>query len=138
MVEFHILDAGNAARLMDAGVFDNPVDPAQLQSFVDDAGHLLVFATDGPGVVGFASGTILRHPDKDPVLFLNEVDVTPERQREGIGRELCVRLMALAKDAGCQGTWLATEVDNAPARALYRSLRATESTGVVIYDWDAA
>lgn len=130
------LEAHNASRLLGAKVFDNPVDPDQLDRFVQDPGHELVFALDGERVVGFASGTVLLHPDKRPMFFLNEVDVADAYQRRGIATELCQRLINTAREIGCVGVWLATEADNMPARGLYHVLNARETEGIVVYDWD--
>lgn len=127
-----------AAPLVDAPCFDNPVDPAQLAAFVADPNHLLIYATQGDAVVGFASGNVLFHPDKPPSFFVNEVGVEDAYRRQGIASELCNRLMDMARARGCEGIWLATETDNAPARALYTSLEARETEGVVVYDWDGA
>ncbi|KNG94257.1 GNAT family N-acetyltransferase [Pseudaestuariivita atlantica] len=137
-MQFHDLTAETAHLLAGSTVFDNPVDPAQLAAFVADPGHLMVFVTGDETVIGFATGTVLLHPDKPPAFFLNEVDVAPDHQRQGIGVQLCSRLMDRARAAGCKGIWLATEADNAPARALYRKLNARETTGIVVYDWDGA
>jgi ribosomal protein S18 acetylase RimI-like enzyme len=97
-----------------------------------------VFALAGDRVVGFASGTVLRHPDKQPALFVNEVGVAEDVRQQGIGTTLCMALFATAREIGCQGIWLATESDNAAARALYRRLNARETGGIVVYDWDGA
>ena len=135
---YHRLGPDTAHRLLSADVFDNPVDPGQLARFEADTGHELVFAMSGDTVLGFASGTILLHPDKPPAFFVNEVDVAPAARRQGIGTRLCRMLIGIARDRGCKGIWLATEADNAAARALYRGLDARETPGVVVCDWDGA
>ena len=132
------LAPATAHWLEGADVFDNPVDPAQLAAFVADPGHLLVFAHTGTDVLGFASGTILLHPDKPPAFFLNEVDVAPAHRRRGIATALCRRLMVRARAAGCRGFWLATEAQNAAARGLYRALGGRETDRIVVWDWDGA
>ena len=137
-VTYHRLDQENAQLLLGAGVFDNPVDTGQLDGFLADDVHELIFAVLGKTVIGFASGTILLHPDKAPALFVNEVGVAHDHQRQGIAQTLCNMLFDVARNRGCQGIWLATEDDNTPARALYRSLGARETGGVVVYDWDGA
>ena len=137
-VTYHRLTADTARYLEHAEIFDHPVKPDQLDAFVQDAGHELVFACVGEVAVGFASGVIVLHPDQAPVFFLNEVGVEPEWQRRGIASELCLRLINIARGRGCKGVWLATEVDNGPARALYRSLSARETADIVVYDWDGA
>lgn len=135
---YHRLNCENAILLESTEVFDNPVDPEQLAKFLSDGGHELVFAASGRTIVGFASGTMLLHPDKVPAFFVNEVDVAPEWRRQGIATALCRKLIGIARDLGCQGIWLATEEDNVAARALYRRLDARETGAIVVYDWDGA
>lgn len=137
-VIYHRLDVDNAHLLQGADVFDNAVDADQLANFLADAGHELVFARQGETVIGFASGVVLLHPDKQPAFFINEVDVAPDFQRQGIGKALCQRLMELARKRGCKGIWLATEGANLPARSLYKSLEGRETKDIVVYDWDGA
>jgi ribosomal protein S18 acetylase RimI-like enzyme len=137
-VTYHRLDDDNAHLLQGADVFDNAVDADQLANFLEDAGHELVFARQGETVIGFASGVVLLHPDKQPAFFINEVDVVPDFQRQGIGKALCERLMELARTRGCKGIWLATEGANHPAQALYKSLEGRETKDIVVYDWHGA
>ena len=98
----------------------------------------MVFAYADRTAIGFASGTVLLHPDKPPALFVNEVGVDERWRRMGIATELCGRLFQIARDRGCQGIWLATEQENDAARALYKALNARETKGIVVYDWDGA
>lgn len=135
---YHRLSHHNVKLLDRVVTFDNPVDPEQLTKFLADDGHELVFATSDKTVIGFASGSILLHPDKVPAFFINEIDVAPAYQRQGVATALCKMLIGVARDRGCQGIWLATEEDNAAARALYRGLGARETDAVVVYDWDGA
>ena len=121
-VTYHLLDAGNAHRLETAVVFDNAVLPEQLARFVQDPGHLLVFAIMDEAVVGMASGNVLLHPDKQPVCFINEVGVEPHAQRKGVASRLCRMLMEVARAQGCKGIWLATETDNKAAQVLWVAL----------------
>ncbi len=137
-VTYHILDPQNAHQLEGSDVFDNNVDPKQLIAFLADPGHELVFAAIGTKIVGMASGTVLLHPDKQPLFFINEVGVNEDFRRRGIATSLCELLMKVARDRGCQGIWLATETDNTEARGLYRRLDARETNGIVVYDWDGA
>ena len=135
---YYTLSADNAPRLLGADIFDNPVQQAQLDAFVADPGHILVFATDKTRVIGMASGVVMLHPDKQPMFFINEVGVNEDMRKQGIGGKLSQRLMELARARGCKGIWLATEPDNVEARALYRKLDARETEGIVVYDWDGA
>ena len=120
------------------GLFDNPIRPDQSKAFLDDPLHEMVLACDGEHIVGMASGQILLHPDKPPAFFVAEVGVRDEYQRRGIAKRMCQMLMAIGKARGCEGIWVATEGDNAPARALYTRLGARETTDIVVYDWGGA
>lgn len=134
----HVLSKDTAHLLEGAEVFDDVVRPDQLAAFIESPGHLMVFATSGARVVGMASGTVLLHPDKLPALFVNEVGVVEDMRNQGIGAAVTQELLTLGRAAGCKGIWLATEGDNAPARALYRKLDARETRDIVVYDWDGA
>lgn len=121
---------------VDGGLFDNPIKPDQAAAFLNDPLHEIVLAFAGDDVVGMASGQVMLHPDKPPAFFVAEVGVREAYQRQGIAKKLCANLCAVARHRGCEGIWLATEADNTPARALYRSLQARETDGIVVYDWD--
>lgn len=123
---------------VEADLFDNPIRPDQARAFLDDPLHEIVLAARGDSVVGMATGQIMLHPDKAPVFFVAEVGVRENDQRQGIAKRLCAALIDIARRRGCEGIWLATEVDNTAARALYRSLDACETGDIVVYDWDGA
>lgn len=128
----------DASVLSGATVFDNPVDETQLAAFLDDPGHEILVALVGSHVIGFASGTVILHPDKPPAFIMLEVDVEESFKRQGIGTALVTGLLEIARSRGCIGTWLATEGDNTAARALYRRAGARETEDIVVYDWDGA
>lgn len=119
------------------GLFDNSVDPAQAAAFLDDPLHEIVLAFDGSLAVAMASGTVLLHPDKNPAMFVNEVGVRDDYQRQGIGRAVTQKLIDIARARGCKGVWLGTEADNVAALALYRSMDGDEVAGVY-FGWDGA
>lgn len=119
------------------GLFDHPVDPAQAAAFLADPGHLLILAFAGNEAVGFVSGTVLRHPDKPPSLFVNEVGVREAWQRRGIARRLMQQMMAMGRAHGCEGLWLGTEPDNIAALALFHSLQGDE-VPFIGFGWDGA
>jgi aminoglycoside 6'-N-acetyltransferase I len=59
-------------------------------------------------------------------------------QRQGIATLTTGAMIAIGRARGCtEGIWLGTELDNAPARGLYRKLGGQEVTGVY-YGWDDA
>ncbi|QMU58583.1 MAG: GNAT family N-acetyltransferase [Boseongicola sp.] len=119
------------------GTFDNEIDPARAWAFLATRVNEIVVALDMGEVVGFASGTVLMHPDKPTSFFVNEVGVHKDYRRQGIATRLVNRLTDLARDRGCEGIWLATEQHNVAAKALYKSLEARETPNIVVYDWDS-
>lgn len=125
----HILD--RVAK----GVFDNPVDPTWAYAFLATRVNELVVALSAGEVVGFASGTVVMHPDKPVSFFVNEVGVSDAFRRQGIATRLIERIIDLARDRGCENIWLAAEGDNTPARNLYRKLKADETEGLVMYEF---
>lgn len=119
------------------GIFDNPVQPEQARAFLGSDLHHLFVGFDAGQAVSFASGTVVLHPDKPPSLFINEVGTHEDHLRRGHAQAVVQALIDHGRAMGCQGIWLATEVDNAPARGLYRRLGAEEFT-FVGYSWDNA
>lgn len=117
------------------GLFDHAPIRDQTVAFLADPANALILALAGDQAVGFCSATILRHPDKPPAMFINEVGVREAWQRQGIGKQVTQAMITLARTRGCQGIWLGTEADNLPALALYRSLRGDEVPGVY-FGWD--
>lgn len=59
---------------------------------------------------------------KETVAVLNMIVVDPMERRRGLGRSLSTTLLALAAVQGARRVLLEVEVDNTPARTLYRSL----------------
>ncbi len=100
-------------------LFDNPVKPERTIEFLADPRHHLVLAFDGDAVVGMASAFHYVHPDKDPALFINEVGVIESHHNNKIGRNMVTAMVEHGKSLGCVDTWIATETNNAPARACY-------------------
>lgn len=119
------------------GLFDEDIRPDQSLAFLSDTANILFLAHDGDLAVGMASATILRHPDKAPALFVNEVGTRDSHLRQGIATALMQRLIAAGRARGCQGIWLGTETDNDPALALYRKLGG-EEMAFVGFGWDDA
>jgi ribosomal protein S18 acetylase RimI-like enzyme len=122
--------------VVEDGLFDDVILPEQAKVFLNDPLHEMVIAQTDGEVVGMASGQVLYHPDKPPSFFIAEVGVRDAFQRRGIATQMCRMLRDIAQERGCVGIWVATEGDNGPARALYRSLGARETSDVVIFDWD--
>ncbi len=133
------LTAATAQALVDGGgdLFDNPIRPESLAAFLADPGHLLWYAVAEGRPVGFASGSILLHPDKPPQLFINEVGVDEAVRRRGVGRALVARLVDEARARGCDYAWLGTEVDNEGGNACFGSVPGVKDAGrFVLYEWE--
>ena len=92
---------------------------------------------DGRTLLGMASARIEMKPyDHELWLYVDEVDVCADQRRRGAGKILMQELLTIAEDAGCEEVWLGTEVDNKPARALYRSLDPDDEREVVGYTYE--
>lgn len=137
-VEIRLLSAADIAVLdhVDPDVFDNAVQPELAEQYLSTPGNLLAVATLSGVVVGMASAIAYVHPDKPLQLFINEVGVSPRAQGRGIGKRLMGALLEQGRILGCTEAWVATEVMNKPARALYTSLAGVEDPDVaVVYTW---
>jgi ribosomal protein S18 acetylase RimI-like enzyme len=124
LVSIHVVSQANARLLdrVDDDVFDHKVQPELLSLFLANPANLLVVAVAADEVVGMASGISYVHPDKPLALFINEVGVSGRYHRQGIGRRLVSRLIERGEELGCTEAWVATELGNKPARALYEAL----------------
>ena len=141
MTTFRLLTAADAAMLerVDGDVFDNAVRPDLVERYLVHPDNLLAVAIENDEVVGMATGIVYVHPDKPPQLFVNEVGVATRCHRQGIATALVKLLLERARALGCTEAWVATEEDNAAARALYRSMRGREdATRAVVYTWSLA
>jgi ribosomal protein S18 acetylase RimI-like enzyme len=130
-----------ADLVLGADVFDEPATALGTARFLGQPDHadprnILIIAEMGGKVVGFASGTVLDHPDKSRNLFVQELGVNEEAQRRGIARALLAALRAEGRVLGCEVAWVLTEEDNAAARATYAATGGRETTGVVMYQWE--
>lgn len=122
-VSIHLVSQANAAILdsVDEDVFDNQVQPELLNAFLANPSNILVVAVAEGQVVGMATGISYVHPDKPLALFINEVGVSSRFHRQGLGRKLVTGILKEGKERGCTEAWVATELDNEPARALYEA-----------------
>ena len=123
MFTVRLLNPGDADVLANVapGVFDHAVDPKWTSAFFADPRHHLAVALDGATVVGMASAVHYVHPDKAPMLWVNEVGVAPTHRRKGLGKRLLEALLEHGQKLGCTEAWLGTEPSNVAARALYAS-----------------
>lgn len=113
-------------------VFDFPIKRERAIEFLEDDRHHLFLAFDKEEIVGMASGFHYVHPDKDPILFVNEVDVKEAYQSQGIGRNLVSRLCKYGRSIGCTEAWVATMQSNTPARKAFVAAGGVEEAEPVV------
>lgn len=142
MTDWRIRQAGpdDVAAVLGADVFDGPALPEAVTAFLGtgaaDPRTVLMLAEAGGRAIGFASGTVLDHPDKPRELFIQELGVNSEARRQGIGQALIAALRQEGRRRGCVASWVLTETDNTVARATYAAAAGRETTGIVMVDWD--
>jgi ribosomal protein S18 acetylase RimI-like enzyme len=129
-----IVDA--AAVHVAADLFDGPPLAAATERFLAQQDHHLLFAYLGDRPVGMISGVETTHPDKGTEMFVYELGVLPDARLLGVGTALVRALADVARERGCYGMWVGTEVDNEAAQATYRRAGATDQTPFVLLNWD--
>jgi aminoglycoside 6'-N-acetyltransferase I len=137
-VEIRRMAPADAALLAayDDDIFDEAVEPDRLTAYLAAPGHLMVCAIAADGVViGQARGVLNLQPDMPSSLDIDNLGVAPSRRREGIAGRLLDELVAWGRENGCETAWVATEMDNDGARALYAG-RGAESDTFAYYTYD--
>lgn len=83
-------------------------------------------------------GLPLIRPDASSMAYLHELEVSEDRRRRGLGRQLMEAFMATAASLGASKMFLNTAADNVAARNLYERLggRLAEQGSVVSYWFD--
>jgi ribosomal protein S18 acetylase RimI-like enzyme len=133
-----LLGPDDLALLLDADgdVFDRPPQRDLAAAFLADPRHHIVGAIAGGTLVGFASAVDYLRPDKPRELFIAEVGVAGRLHRRGIGLRMVQAMLDHGRALGCASAWVATELDNAPARALYRAAGGEpDATPAEVFDF---
>jgi ribosomal protein S18 acetylase RimI-like enzyme len=128
------LENANLLDQVAVDVFDEPIVPERLASYLENPANLLIVAVTEGMVIGQAAAVLHHHPDKPIELYIDEVGVTPEYQRQGVATRLMEEIVTLGKALGCEEVWLGTEIDNMAARALY--VRYAQAQEIVMYSWE--
>lgn len=105
-------------------VFDEAIDPARLAAFAAAQGHFMTVAIDGDVAIGQIRAMVQHQPDAPPVLYIDNLAVAEAYQGKGIARRLVQAALTWGAGMGCDGAWVATELDNHPALALYRAFES--------------
>ncbi|WP_198147704.1 GNAT family N-acetyltransferase [Erythrobacter sp. AP23] len=117
-------------------IFDDRPIAKQTHAFLNSDRDFLWFALIDGQPVGFASATIVLHPDKSPHLFVNELETRDGFRRRGIATRLMRTVQQHGKANGLWPIWLAAEGDDDRAIAFYRSLGDMEERGAVVFEWE--
>lgn len=117
-----------------------PYDAESLSSYLALQDTLFVTCHESSAaesrILGIASGRVETKPyGRQRWLYVDEVDVCADHRQKGVGKLLMRKLLEIAKEQGCEELWLATEVDNIPANALYRSLKPDDVAKVIGYTY---
>lgn len=138
-IDIRLLGAGDQALVERArGIFDHAPLPDQSRAFLESHRDMIWFALAGGGPVGFASASILLHPDKLPHVFVNELGVAEPFRRRGIATSLMHAVLEHAETEGLGPVWLAAKADDAQALAFYRGLSGMSEQQAVIFEWGQA
>lgn len=130
-----IVDSAAVRRA--AGLFDAPPIAAATERFLAEPNHHLLFAYAETGdAVGMISGVEMTHPDKGTEMFIYELGVAPAARLQGVATALVRALAGIARERGCYGLWVGTEIGNDAALATYRKAGATEEAPFVLLSWD--
>ncbi len=88
-------------------------------------------------LLGIASARVELKPyGNERWLYIDEVDVRPDRRRMGAGTAIMRTLIDMAREHGCKLVWLGAESGNVPAMALYRSLGPDDVARFVGYTYE--
>ncbi len=106
-----------------------------LKEFLLRTESVFVVAYSDEQFAGMASAKILNKPNGDIWLYIDEVDVCENHQKQGIGKALMNYLFGFAQESNCDEVWLGTEVENEPANAFYKSLTPSEIQSFIGYTY---
>lgn len=128
---------------VDPDVFDYQVRREWALDALSDPRHVIAVALEGERgrerVVGMCTAFAYSHPDKPRQMFVNELGVASALRGRGIAGRLVAAALARGRELGCVEAWVATELDNAPARRTYSKLAAREEPDhAVVFVWELA
>ncbi|MGH1424646.1 MAG: GNAT family N-acetyltransferase [Pseudooceanicola sp.] len=115
----------NNIHLLDriaADVFDDVIQNDHLVAMTETGTHVLLVALDEGCVVGQCLGMVHHGPDRAPMLYIDNLGVTPSHRRRGIGGALVQTMIQAGRDAGCTTGWLGSDPQSDTAEPFYRAL----------------
>lgn len=112
-------DAATAKRVA-AEFAGNDVTVDHAEQFLANSSNYLIIAESGDTLAGFLSAhKLARFKDTRQKMFIYEVDVAPQWQRQGVGRRLIESILEIARGEGVDTAFVFTDQRNGAARALY-------------------
>lgn len=137
-IEFRRLAAGDAHILNNVAdeVFDERISPERAAAYLAQPGNIMLVAIVDGLVVAQCAAVIHHHPDKVTELYIDEVGVGAEHRNLRIATLMLEEMFAIGRREGCEEAWVGTELDNVPARALYRARDPKEESVFVLYVYD--
>lgn len=130
-----VLDIRKARWVQASEISPEDYSVEDLNKYLIQAASVFVVAYKEQQFGGMASAKILHKPNGDIWLYIDEVDVCENFQKQGVGKEIMNYLLTFAQDSDCEEVWLGTEVDNMPANALYTSINPSEIQNFIGYTY---
>jgi ribosomal protein S18 acetylase RimI-like enzyme len=94
----------------------------QMKKFLCDEKNYMLVCKVGDELAGFAYGYELQRFDgRKNMMYMHQVEVVPQFQRQGIGTKLIEAFITICKDRDCGRLFLITNKSNMPAINLYKS-----------------
>jgi aminoglycoside 6'-N-acetyltransferase I len=103
-------------------VFDDRIDFGHLTAMLATGTHILLVAVEDGCTVGQCLGMVHHGADRPPMLYLDNLGVTPALRQRGIGRALVEAMFRVGREMGCAGGWLGVDPDSDSALPFYRAL----------------
>ena len=117
-------------------VFDEPIDPVRMHTYLRTPGHVMVLAIEDGVVVGQCAAVVHKHPDKPDELYIDEVGTASTHLRRGIASAMMEEMFAWGRELGCEDAWLGTELDNVEAKGLYEKIKRGPGEKMVYYEFE--
>ena len=133
---FRRLAIGEVEALRDVAedVFDYPIDLERATQFLSDHRNILIVAIEGSLVIGQITAVVHQHVDSPPDLYIDNLGVTPTRQRRGIATQLIALAIEAGRELHAEASWVAVDTDNSVAHEVYRRSGAT-GTPVMMFSY---
>lgn len=111
MIDIFLANPDHAALFdtVHADVFDGPIIPEMLSSYLADPRQHIILATDAGQICGFCSGMHHHHPDKRPDMWINELSVAEPWRRRGLATQLIGALCDHARALDCTEIWVVAD-----------------------------